>query len=135
MTTPAITGEVIQPKAMAGPVASAVYALGHVLKDVLHGAHIYKNESEILKAFDTIDQFVNAFVKGSELPAVVQPTDRAKVEDVSQRIPPNGIPAPAASPGIDYDKLAAALVKAQLAASQENVPTGPAIPVQSITSA
>jgi hypothetical protein len=125
MSTPAVVqGSVIQPSAMAGPVASAIFGLAQVLKDVIHNGRVYHSENDVLAALDSVDQFVHAFVKPSEEPALVTGTERAPVEDVSLRTPPPGMTGMVpAGPVIDYDKLAMALVRAQMAAQQPPVTT------------
>lgn len=115
----------MQPSVMAGPVASAVFGLAQILKDVVHNGRVYTAENDVLNALNVIDSFANAFVKPSELPALATGDERASVEDVSMRQPPPGMPSvPINAPSIDYDKLAAALVRAQMAAVKDaEVPT------------
>jgi hypothetical protein len=106
---------------MAGPVASAVFALGNVLKDVIHNGRVYTSEPDVLSALSVVDDFISAFVKHSEMPALATGDERAAVEDVSLRPTPPGMPSiPVNTPTIDYDKLAAALVRAQQEANARN---------------
>jgi hypothetical protein len=98
--------------------------LGEVLKDVLHAVPVYKNETQVLSAVTTVENFVKSFIKPSEVPAVATGEERASVEDVSQRTPPPGMvgaPGPVNTLAIDYDKLAQALIRAQAAASTPEV--------------
>lgn len=116
-----IQGSVVQPSAMAGPVASAVFGLAQILKDVVHNGRVYTAENDVLAALNAIDSFANAFVKPSELPALATGDERAQVEDVSLRPAPPGMTGmvPSNAPSIDYDKLAAALVRAQQQAMKD----------------
>jgi hypothetical protein len=106
---------VIEPTAVSTPRSAAVHALGGVLKTMIHNGRMFVNEKDIDDAMNVVDTFVGAFVPGAELPALLTGAERAVREDVSQRIPPGGAPAPAAyaGPAIDYAKLAEAIVAVQ----------------------
>jgi hypothetical protein len=123
-----VQGSVVQPSAMAGPVASAVYGLGEILKDLIHNGKAYHSECQVLNAVNVVEDFVSAFVKPSEEPALRTGDERAPYEDVSLRQPPPGFVGMAVpnQPTIDYDKLAAALVRAQMSIS----PAPPVVPTQ-----
>lgn len=117
--------EVIQPTRIAAAHASSAHAFFNVIRDILHKSG-YHTEGELLAALDAIAQYELKVVTPGDLQQVSSENDRAAVEDVSKRIPPqSGIGMlPVLSPApIDYDKLAAALVRAQAAAAQENQQT------------
>lgn len=130
MSTPtlAIQGEVVQPSAVASPQAAAAFNLGQVLKEIIHAIPAaFSSENQVLAAFTAIDDFIKAFVTRSALPALADGTQRAPMEDVSKRIPPAGtaFSVPTNIPAIDYDKLAAAMVRAQAQYLQQNPPPVP----------
>ncbi len=125
MTTPlAVRGEVVTPTAIAGRGPSAAFGLAQVLKELVAGVpQAFRTENELLNAHAAIDKFVAANVKDSELGALATGDERAAVEDVTKRIAPNQsaytLPqAPAMK--IDYDQLAMAMVRAQMAIAAEN---------------
>jgi hypothetical protein len=112
-----VTPSVVQPSAVAGARASAAYGLAQVLKDVIHGSPAsFHGENHVLKAIEAVDKFVKAFVGAGELPALVTGDERALVENVALRTPPPqvtfGTPVNT-GPSIDYDRLAAAIVRQQ----------------------
>ena len=110
----AISGRVVQPAATAGPQQSAVYKVGEFLKTLAHKAGVFANESDLLSALSDIDKWVSAYVPASAMNALDTESGRAPIEDVSQRTPPNSTAVvQTMAPGIDYDKLAAAIVRAQ----------------------
>lgn len=122
---PVIQGKVSYPSAIAGQVPSAVYKFGQVLKEIIHAVPTaFSNENDLLAALTTLDDFVKAFVPVSNLAALADVAARAPIEDVSKRTPPAGVSysIPSNTPAIDYDKLAAALVRAQMAIAAENQP-------------
>lgn len=109
-----VQGRVVTPSAVAGPQQSAVFKVGEFLKTLAHKAGVFANESDLLSVLNDIDGWVKAFVPASAMPALADGSQMAPHEDVSQRVPPNstGVVV-SASPGIDYDKLAAAIVRQQ----------------------
>jgi len=115
-TAPVVQGRVVQPSATAGQEASAVYKVGQVLKEIVHALpNAFSNENKVLSAVQDIESFVKAYVPASALPALATGAERAMVEDVSKRPAPAGVSysIPTTAPTIDYDKLAAAMVRAQ----------------------
>lgn len=128
---PALQGQVVTPSAIAGPVGSAVFAIGQVLKDIIHNSGSYRNENDVLAALGAVDSLVNAFLKDSERPAVATGEERAPIEDVSLRKPPPGytVPGPVVNQVIDYDKLAAAIVRMQMQYAPQ-VAAAPEVPAE-----
>lgn len=122
MTTPAqvipgVLSKPVYPSAVAGQTPSAVFKLGQVLKELIHAVPAaFAGENDLLAAVSSVDEFIKAFVPAAALPALLTGEQRAPVEDVSKRIPPQGVAyvVPSNLPVIDYDKLAMAMVKAQM---------------------
>lgn len=112
-------GQVVEPSATAGPGPSAAHGLGQVLLDLIHRSGSYHSEADQDAAAATVHKWVNGQVSVSEKRALSTGDERAPKEDVTQRVPPGG-PAPVGvvAPGIDYDKLAAALVRAGVKPSE-----------------
>lgn len=134
MTTPAVRedrapvqGQVISPSAVANATQSAAFELGQVIKSLVNGSpHAFHSETDALAAHASIDRYVKAHVPVSARAALADGTQAAPFEDVSKRPAPASagylMPTPNA-PAIDYDRLAAAIVRAQLAeqaAAQES---------------
>lgn len=123
---PAIQGRVSPPPAIANAQQSASFRLGQVLKELIHAApHAFTSENQVFAACEAVDAFLAANVPSSARRALQDIPARAPLEDVTKRIPPNGATfgLPAAAPAqIDYDKLAAAIVRAQYAMSQSENP-------------
>lgn len=108
------TTKTVEPSAVSDGQSSAVFALGQVLKTVLHKMPIFSVESDLDNAINVVDKWVSAFVPGSAMAALVTGDERAPKEDVSQRIPPGGPVANIYSgPQLDYAKLAQAILAAQ----------------------
>jgi len=127
MTTTAIEpAGVVSPTAMAGPATTAASKLGGVLLDLVHRAGAYTSEAALHEAEQAIRDWTRAQTGGS--PALNPEAQRAPLEDVTKRIPPGGVVvAPAApSQAIDYDKLAAALLRQRDAAQAKAAPQVPA---------
>lgn len=134
MTTPVpaspgtIQGRVVTPSATANAQQSAYFALGDILKALVHGVpSAFPKENDVLAAFATIEKFVKANVTGSAIKALATGDERAPVEDVSKRPAPAGVSysIPASGAGaIDYEKLAAYIVREM--ASQSAIPSAPA---------
>lgn len=128
----------IEPSAVAKQVPSAAFAIGQVLRDLIHSSGAFKSENQILEAYKAVDTFMKAFIPASALPALMTGDERAPVEDVSKRIPPQGIAfsTPTNVPAIDYDKLALAMVRAQAqyAAEQQAVQEVEQAPEESVAS-
>lgn len=126
---PVITGVLskppIEPTAIAGQTPSAVYKLAQVLKEIVHAIPAaFAGENDVLAALNVIDDFTKAFVPASALGALLTGAERAAVEDVSKRIPPQGVAyvVPSNMPVIDYDRLAMAMVRAQQQLAAESAP-------------
>lgn len=116
MTNPVVIepSQVRQPSAMAGPVHSATFKLGEILKDVLRKSGSYHNETDLHAALNAVDTWVRSIVPLSAHPALADGMQSAPHEDVTKRIPPGGMPAIiSTAPAIDYDRLAAAILAAQ----------------------
>lgn len=105
----------VNPSAIAQAVPSAAYGIAQVLKDLIHSSRAFHSENQVLEAYKAVDTFMKAFVPASALSALMTGDERASIEDVSKRIPPQGVAfsVPTNVPAIDYDKLAAAMVRAQ----------------------
>lgn len=124
MSTPlaALTGQVVTPavpgdQTVAGSVAadgksSVVAKLAEIIKDMITRGGVYHSEEAQRLALEVVDDFKRVFSAGSGL---VLETYRAPWEDVSKRPSASGAIAPAVPAGfaIDYDQLAAALLRAQ----------------------
>lgn len=121
----------IAPTAVAQQIPSAVFAIGAVLKDLIHSSRAFHSENQVLEAYKAVDTFLKAFVPASALPALMTGDERAAVEDVTKRIPPQGVAfaVPTNLPVIDYDKLALAMVRAQQMIAAES-----AVPQESVAS-
>lgn len=116
---PVVSGQVLTPRpgATAGPVHVAAVKLGEVLKDIIHRSGTYMSEDLMNAALASVDSWVKSLVPVSIM-SNIGVDMRAAYEDVTQRTPPGG-PAPVMQqPGIDYDKLAQALIRAQQAQVQ-----------------
>lgn len=117
-----VQGEVVQPTAIASGKESAVHGLAQVLGRIIDGSpSAFHGENLRLQAHAAVNQWVNSHVTQSGLRALRTGDERAPIEDVSQRVPPPqvtfGTPVNT-QPGIDYDRLAAAIVRQQNAAAQ-----------------
>lgn len=86
----------------------------NVIRDIVHRGNVYHSEVDQNAALDAIDKHEQHQL-AENLPYVISDTDRAGREDVTLRTPPGGavLPNAVATQGIDYDKLAAAIVRAQ----------------------
>jgi hypothetical protein len=113
-------GQVVEPSATAGPGPAAAHGLGTVLLDLVYRSGSYHSESDQDAAADAVHKWVNSQVSASEKRALNTDATRAPKEDVSLRVPPGGyVPAVVtATPAIDYDKLAQALVRAGVKPSE-----------------
>ena len=130
MTTPAglvprntIPGQVVTPdvSAVIDPKSAGVHALVTVLHHLIQYSGAYHSESDQLEALDALRAFEKSQVTSAVRASLneLKPLP-AEVEDVTQRVPPGAVaPQPLiASGGIDYNKLAAAMIAAQAAAQQ-----------------
>ena len=92
----------------------ALHNLCNVLRDLVHKSpHVYHEEAQALAARDAIDQYeksVYGLLRWQE--EVVRFDDRAGHEDVRDRIPAP-IAAQNSNAAIDYDQLAAAILRVQ----------------------
>lgn len=132
MTTPVpvsqgtVQGRVVSPSATANAQQSTFFKLGELLKSLVHAVpSAFSSENEVLAAFDTIEKFVKANVTGSAIKALATGDERAPVEDVSKRPAPNatGYTVPVSGTGaIDYEKLAAYIVREMASQSQPSIP-------------
>jgi hypothetical protein len=109
-----VSTEPVDPSAVSSAKSGAVFALGEVLKTVLHKLPVFSVETDLDNAISVINKFVSAFVPGGEMDALVTGAERAVKEDVSQRIPPGGVvPNVYTGPQLDYTKLAQAILAEQ----------------------
>jgi hypothetical protein len=125
-----VPGRVVSPAAISGQTPTAAFKLGQVLKEIIHAIPAaFPNENAVLAAVNDVDAFIKAFVPTSALPALATGEQRAPVEDVAKRTPPQGVSysIPTNVPAIDYDKLAMAMVKAQMALAAETPAPAPAV--------
>lgn len=114
---PAAPAEATDPAPLQGSVVadgktSAVAKLAEVLKDVVVRGGVYHSEEAQRLALEVVDDFKRIFSTGNPL---VLDHHRAAWEDVSKRPSAAGA-VPTALPAgfsIDYDQLAAALLRAQ----------------------
>src|SRR5215472_18574147 len=116
-----VQGEVIQPTSFASAKETASHDLAQVLIQLIHGAtHSFHNETAKLAAVKTVNKWAEAHVSRNARQALMTGDEVAPVEDVSQRVPPPGtsygIPVQV-STGIDYQRLAAEIVRQQAAAA------------------
>jgi hypothetical protein len=102
----------VNPAAVSSGKSSAIYALGEVLKTMIHKTLAFSTESDLDNAVRIVDKFVGAFVPGSEMSALLTGDARAAKEDVSLRVPPQGA-AVISGPVLDYTKLAQAILAEQ----------------------
>lgn len=123
---PVLQGSVIEPSQTISPKTAAARSLGNVLKTVITSSHVFRDEGEMLNALKSVEDFVRVHSDGDHSKAVRE-DDPAPREDVSLRKPPAGsVPAvPANVPQIDYAQLAAALVAAQRAQSEQDAKPEP----------
>lgn len=110
-------GSTVNPSAVASASDSAVWTLGEVLKNMFtRTPAAFHSESELDKAILAVDNFVKANTSRSAVRALATGEETAPKEDVTQRVPPGGAsPVNVAGPSgpIDYEKLAAAIVRMQ----------------------
>lgn len=105
---------------MSSPSPGAVFRLGELLKTIVHqSVGVFKNENDLLAALTTVDDFVHAFVPGSAMAALATGDEQAAREDVSQRVAPTMSNPATAYPGLDYGRLARAILAAQQEAVAE----------------
>lgn len=122
-----VQGRVSPPPAIASAVQSANYKFAQVMKEIIVASpHAFQSENQQLEALAAVDSFLSALVPNSARRALADIPARAPVEDVSKRVPPAGagysLPY-AGNAAIDYDKLAAAIVRAQYAQANAEVAT------------
>lgn len=110
---PGTPAKALTPSAVAQAQPSAVFGLGEVLKTIIHNSRTYVSENDVDKAVSAVEKFVGAFTTNSDLKALATGEERAAKEDVTQRVAPGGVSPSLIPAGIDYDKLAAALLAAQ----------------------
>lgn len=123
---PAIPGTVISggsTGAVVSPQHNALFRVGELLKKVVRAVPTaFPNENDVYNAITAIESFVTTGIPAASLRALSEEHDgAAPLEDVTKRIPPAGSAALAAPAmqGIDYDKLAQALIAAQQRAAQQ----------------
>lgn len=90
---------------------SAVHGLANVLRELIHMNQHFPSEGAKLSAQAAVDNWEKQHV--GSLAGINREQDTAPVEDVTQRVPPMVGAMPAPIPGLDYNKLAEALVSAQ----------------------
>jgi hypothetical protein len=125
-----VSTEPVSPSAVSSAKSGAVFALGEVLKTLLHNAvGAFHTEGDLDAAIRVVDKFVGAHVPGSEMDALLTGDQRAPKEDVTKRIPPGGVVQPVITgPVIDYQALAKAILAEQQkyqAQTQTQVEGGP----------
>lgn len=109
----------VRASAVAGPQPAAAFALGGVLRDLVHRSGAYHSEGDQDAAIVAVNKWVSAQVSASDKRALAVGDEHAPKEDVSQRTPPGGaFVAVSNVPAIDYDRLAAALVRAGVQPSE-----------------
>jgi hypothetical protein len=112
MSSPAIPGSVVEPSHVSQPHSYAARDFFNTMRDLVLKVPGFHNESDVQKALATIDGY-EKHVTGADQAYVVSESDRAPVEDVSLRVPPQaGLPVLAPAQAIDYARLAAAIVAA-----------------------
>jgi hypothetical protein len=104
---------VVTPTAIAQAAPSAAFGLGEVLMDIIHGTQVYATEQQTVNAINTVRKWVGQTVSKADLNALADGTERAASEDVTQRVAPNQAGYTIMQPALDYDKLAAAILRAQ----------------------
>lgn len=110
----AVAAGPIEPSAIASGRSSAIFSLGDVLRRLIDHSLAFPTENAKLAAYNTVNDYVGAHVADRELSALMTGDERAPVEDVSQRTPPNiGGPVAYTAPGLDYTKLAQAILREQ----------------------
>lgn len=121
---PPVQGQPIAPTAMASGAHSAAWDLGQVLKVMVERTGVFLTEQARNDALRAVDKFTGSLIPAGAVRALATGDERAAHEDVSQRQAPAGATSfvPAAQVAIDYDKLAAALVRAQQAERQQDTP-------------
>lgn len=111
-----ITGTILSPanSGYANQGDLKAHAFFNVLRTLVRLTPVYHDEQALELAISAVDDFEKHILSGPHH-AVVSETDTAPREDVSQRVPPRVGTAvvPAAGPGIDYNRLAAALFAMQ----------------------
>lgn len=99
---------------MANHGDTKAHTFFNVLRTMLTGGNFYRDEQALQLAVSAVDEFEKHILSGPH-GAVVREEDVAPREDVTQRRAPNPGTAvvPASGPGIDYNRLAAALFEMQ----------------------
>jgi hypothetical protein len=107
----ALQGKVLPPA--VSPDADAGHQFVNVVRQLAHIPTAFHSEAERIAALEALTAYERSIL-GSAHAGVIAETDHAPIEDVSLRVPPGGPPLPVVTgPTIDYDKLAAAIVRAQ----------------------
>lgn len=120
----------VQPTRIAAPHANSAHGFFNVIRDIVHMSG-YHTEGELQAALNAISAYEGKVVTPGDLQQVSTDNDRAAMEDVSKRIPPQtgigNLPVMTPAP-IDYDALADALVRAQARAAEaaQSTPEVPA---------
>ena len=108
------TSSVVSPSAVSSPKSNATFALGEILKTVLHKVPAFASENDLDNAINVVDSWVKSSIPSSEVPAIFMDNARAAKEDVTQRTPPGGAVANIVTgPVLDYSKLAQAILAEQ----------------------
>lgn len=91
-----------------------MFGMGELLKVIVRrSVGLFHSEVDQDNALNTIDKWVATAVSKSGMRALATGDEHAPKEDVTLRTPPGGPVAPPAAPGLDYDKLAAAILRVQ----------------------
>lgn len=113
---PALEGRIVEPSGHIAPLSASAHDFLNVMRALIH-RHPWHHENQKLEALNAVAAFEKHFVPPNDLRNLASENDHAPIEDVSQRIPPQTGLAPVVAPSqnIDYDALAAAIVRAQAA--------------------
>jgi hypothetical protein len=128
MTNPPalIQGSVVQPDYVSQPHSYSAHDFFNVMRSLLH-LFPFHTELERDAAFNAVAAY-EKHVIGSDFSHVTGEDDVAPREDVAlRRAPSSTLPAQAPGQNIDYGRLAAAIVQAQLKAQEEAKAPAPVI--------
>lgn len=113
---PYVQGTIVPDPSQHVIAAGDIKAHGffNVIRDLLTASNLYHNEGALGAAIEAVTAFEKHILEGSHR-SVIQEHDVAPKEDVSQRVAPQVGTAVAvpSSTGLDYNRLAAAIVALQ----------------------
>lgn len=87
----------------------------NVIRDLLTASNLYHSEGSLTAAIEAVTAFEKHILSGDHR-SVIQEHDVAPKEDVSQRVAPQvgtAVAVPSSGAGLDYNRLAAAIVALQ----------------------